>query len=909
MVHNFALVLCKFRYLLLPPLLLKTRTLPYLLWIMVVPCCFLYSTEAFAQTNTFKDSAKSQITPVRSGDSLAPNRKTDTFRISKDAIDAIIDYKADDSTWFDIKRKKAYLYGNAQVKYDGMDLKAAIIVVDFEKRELYARGVIDDSTGKYVGRPHFNDGERETDADTMIYNFNTKRGRTYGIVMKEGESYILCNKVLRDDDKSIYSDRAKYTTCSDPHPHFYIEATKLKIIPDKKIIFGPSNLKIMDVPTPLFLPFGIFPIKKGQKSGIITPEYGLSGNFGPYLRNGGYYLGINDYFDEAITGDFYFRGSWRLGSFTRYAKRYHFNGNFKIDFSRFLNSEREDPDFKTNVIKSYGIRWFHAMDPKSNPGTSFNANVNIQKNFSAKLTSNDPMTIVNNQFNSSISYGKSLFRNKANISLNLNHSQNTQTRDFSMTLPNVNFSVQRITPFSKPNKLGKYKFYKDVGISYQLSMENRVDTKDSIFFTGQPLVHLFPKISDYVFSTSPLNTLEVKDQFKTGIVHSVPITLGSYKFLKNHFSFTPTVGYQEYWYFNTIEKKWDDVNDTLLIINKDGFARGYEYNGAVNLGTQIFGTFKFRKGKVSAIRHTISPNFGFSYRPDFSNSKFGFYKEVQVDTYGNKQKYSIFEQGIKGGPGGGPSGLFNYSIGNNIQAKMLKKTDSSAKYENVSWLENLSLGGNYNFLADSFHLSNVSVAAFTTLFKQVKINGNASLDPYGRNGERRSRKLEFQETKRIGTWTSASVQFTTGINADMFKNKKKDTAGKIKTEQDKMEYADMRNNPGSYVRFDIPWSLNVNYSINYTKQFSDAQVGRTFSFSGDINITPKWKVGCNSGYDFEQKKIAYTQISINRNLHCWALSFNWIPDGVRKSFQFAIFANSEMLQSMKVTKQRLWIDQ
>ncbi|MES2618813.1 MAG: putative LPS assembly protein LptD [Bacteroidota bacterium] len=866
----------------------------------------LYSNAITGQVLKSTDSTKQNLSQT----AVAPTKTTDTFRISKDAIEDIIEYSADDSIYFDLNKRMVYLYGNAHVVYDGMNLKAALIIVDFNKRELYARGITD-SIGKYYGRPNFNDGERETDADTMIYNFATKRGRTYGIAMKEGEGYILCNKVFRDDDKSIYSDLGRYTTCSDPHPHFYLQSKKLKIIPDKKIIFGPSNLVIEGVPTPLYIPFGMFPTKKGQKSGIIPFEYGLSGAYGAYLRNVGYYFGISKNFDQTITGDIYFRGSWRLGSNTRYAKRYRFNGGLSLEFSKFLNGEPEDPDFKANQIRTFGIRWIHSQDGKARPGTTFNANVDIQKNNSARLNSTDPTTIVRNQFNSSVSFSKALFANKANFTSNINHSQNTQTRQFSMSLPSINFSVQRVTPFSQPNKLGKYKWYKDFGVSYQMSFENRIDTRDSLFFTGEPLRQLLPEMPRLNLYKP---NLDAANQFKQGMVHSIPITLGSYKLIKNRFTFSPTVAYQEFWYFKTVEKYWNYSKNKVDTIYHDGFKRASDYNAAVNLNTQIFGTFAMNSKKVSAIRHTIKPNVGFSYRPDYSEAKYGIYKKFKRDSADDSlYKYSIFEQGIKGGPAGGPSGRLTFGIDNNLQAKVLRKTDTSSKYENVTWLENFNVSGNYNFLADSMKLSNIAVTAYTTLFKQVRLNGNATLNPYAKSWDYKKHRsiytntLEWENSKRIGTWTSASIQMSTEFNAEMFKKKNTDTAGK--TTEEKAELEDIRKNPNGYVHFDIPWSFNINYSMNYSLFDYKSNYQHNFGISGDFNLTPKWKIGCNTGYDFLQKKMAFTQFKVTRSLHCWALSFDWIPDGVRKSFSFSLYANSSMLQDLKIKKNRLWNDQ
>lgn len=860
------------------------------MWIIQLSCCILYINDSNAQGIVGNDSLKSE--------------NNDTFRISKDAIESIIDYKADDSTYFDLKNRKAYLYGNAQVKYDGLDLKADIIVVDFSKRELYARGRID-SFGKYVGKPVFNDGERSTEADTMVYNFNTKRGRTYGISMKEGESYILCNKVFRDDDKSIYSDLGKYTTCNNrTHPHFYIQSHNLKIIPQKKIIFGPSNLVIEGIPTPLVLPFGIVPTNTSRKSGLIPFEYGSSGAYGPFLRNLGYHLAISDKFDQSITGDLYFRGSWRIASNSRYNVRYKYNGYLNLEFAKYLNGEREDPDFKINNTKTFRVAWQHNQDPKARPGSTFSASVNVQKNNAAQLNSINPSVIVTNEFGSSISYSKTLIKNRLDLRASGLHRQNTQTKNFSMTLPNLTVSMQRITPFSQPDENGKYKWYKDFGISYQMEIENRIDTKDSIFFSGKPLEGIIPG-----FSVNTPMFLNPSDQFKQGIIHSLPITLGSYKFFRQHFSLSPSVTYREYWYFKTIEKTWNGTKvDTTY---NNGFSRASDYSASFNIGTQIFGTFQMASKKVSAIRHTLTPNVGFSYRPDYSDEKFGYYKVVQTDTGNNSfKKYSIYEGAIKGMPSGGPSGLINFRIENNLQAKVLKKTDSSSKFENVSWIENITVSGNYNTLVDSFNLSNISVNGFTTLFKKVNFNANATLDPYARDGNRRIDKYLLSTDRRIGTWTNAGLSFSTGLNADMFRKKKSlDTAGKIESEEDMAGFMDVVYNPSGYVNFDLPWSFDINYSLNYSRANFVTMYTQNFTIRGDVNLTPKWKIGCSSGYNFNENKIAYTQFEVSRLLHCWALNFTWIPDGIRKSFFFSLKVNSSVLQSLKVEKRRNWWDQ
>ncbi|MBC7426481.1 MAG: LPS-assembly protein LptD [Bacteroidia bacterium] len=827
-------------------------------------------------------------------DSLSAKKDTlsfsgsDTIRLSASSIDVAIVYSSEDSTIFDLKNQKVYLFGKAKVKYGEMTLEAARMVIDMKTKQLFATGITD-SAGYFVDRPHFDDGDLPVDADTMIYNFNTKRGRTYGVRLVEGDGYILCNKVFRDDDKNIYSDRGRYTTCDLDHPHFYLEVRKLKIIPDDKIVFGPANLVIEDVPTPLVLPFGMFPTKKGQKSGIIQPDPGFSSTYGPYVRNMGYYFAISEKFDQVVRADVYFRGSWALHTDSRYAQRYRYRGNFSLSYSNLLPAglEREDPGFKAGIAKTAQILWSHQQDAKARPNTNFSANVNIQRGKYSQLNSVNPTQIVASNFNSSVTYSKVLYNGKVNITTGLTHSQDVRTGDFDLSLPTLTVGVARITPFVRKVQVGRPKWFENISFSYTLDAENRIHTKDSLFFEGKAF-----------------------DKFQNGITHTIPITFGSFKVFRNFISITPTISYKEYWYNKTMTKVWNSKKQKLDTIINHGFTRGAEYSGGVNATTQIFGTYRFNSKKVNALRHVMTPSIGINYKPDFSEKRFGYYYDVQSDSIGKISRLSIFEGGIKGGPSKVQVGSLNFGLNNNLQAKVLKKTDTSAKYENVNIIENLSINGNYNFLGDSFQLSNISVSGFTRLFKIAQLNASANLDPYHTEGNRRINKLEFGKSGRVGTWRSALLSLAGDVSSDMFKPKDSPPPSDVTNDLAKhAELVDLKQNPDNYNDFNRDWSLGVNTSIQYARNNYRTTWTPTLSFHGDLNVTENWKVGYNSGYDFNNKKIAYTQFNITRNLHCWVLDFQWIPDGIRKSFQFSIHVNSAKLAALKVSKKRNWYDQ
>ncbi|MCO6495583.1 MAG: LPS-assembly protein LptD [Bacteroidetes bacterium] len=805
------------------------------------------------------------------------------MKVSKDALDVEVKYQAKDSVRLDLRNKKVYLYGEAKVDYGDMALAAAYIEIKFENKELKAKGRID-SLGHYVDLPVFKDNEREVGADTMHYNFATKRGRMQGVRMQEGEGYVLCNRVFRDSSGVIFTDIGKYTTCDLDHPHFYLNARKLKIIPNNKIVFGPSNLVVEDVPLPAYLPFGLFPTKKGQTSGIIIPQYGLSASRGYNLTNGGYYFHLSDYLDEALTFDFYFRGSWGVHSNTRYAKRYKYNGSLNLGYAYNVFGEKGLQDYR--ISPDYKIRWVHSQDAKAKPGTGFSADVDIVSNQYNLNNSFDANQIVASQYRSSVSYSKMMSGGKYNLRIGMNHSQNTQTREFNIDLPNINFDIARFTPFKRKNTIGKPLWYETIGLSYNTNFANRLSTYDSL-----------------------LNNPSVIHDFRNGISHSIPIST-SFKFLNNHFTLNPFFNYNEFWYFKTIRKEYNPIENKVNIREVDGFARSSTFSANAGINTRIFGTFKFKRNpKVEAIRHVITPSLNFSYSPDFSSTWFNYYRDIQLDSFGNMGRYSIFENGIKGGPGIGRQGIIGLTIINNLELKRIIKTDTSTDYNYIKLIESFNIDGNYNFLADSFNFSNLRFNFRTTLFKKLSVQLNADLDLYARENNRRVNKLQIGKNGNPGHWNSAYFVTSFSLNPEAFKNGRPvytPPAGRILTDQ---EWRNIEMYPYNYLDFSVPWNLNINYSLRYSENYGSAKsISNLFNFSGDISLTENWKIAITSGYDVTQNEIAYTSIDFVRDIHCWQFNFNWIPLGERKSFFFTLRAKSTLLQDLKINKRGYWFD-
>jgi len=811
-----------------------------------------------------------------------PNRGT--IRVSKDALDVEVKYRASDSVVFDVRNKKVYLYGEALVEYGEMILGAAYMEIDFELKELRAKGRID-SAGKYVDLPVFKDGDREVGADTMIYNFASKRGKMQGLKLQEGEGIILCNRVFRDSTGEIYTDLGKYTTCNHDPPHFYLNARKLKIIPDNKIIFGPANLVIEEVPLPAYLPFGIFPTKKGQTSGLVFPQYGLSANRGYNLTQGGYYFHISDYIDQAITGDFYFRGSWGLRSDTRYAKKYKYTGALNLGYAYNIFGEKGLPDYR--VSPDFKVGWLHTQDAKARPGTGFSADVNIVSGQYNLNNSFDAEQIVASQFRSTVSYSKmmTVLGQPSNLRIGMNHNQNTQTKEFDMDLPNLNFDVNRFAPFKSKKSVGTPNWYENIQMSYSTNFSNRLQTYDTL-----------------------LNSPEILNDFKYGMIHTVPVNT-SVKFLKNYFTFNPSFNYTEYWYMKSTRKTFNEAENRVETFEVDGFERASAYSANANITTRIFGTFKFKKSpKIEAIRHVITPNLNFSYRPDFSSDRFNYYRTVQSDSFGNTQRYSIFEQGIKGGPGTGQQGMIGFSLINNLELKKLVKTDTSSDFAYVKILESFNIDGNYNFLADSFKFSTLRFSMRTVLFEKLSLQLNGNMDLYAYENDRRVDRLQITENGNLGKWQSADLIASYALNPEANKNGRPSYTpppGVMLTDQ---EWRNVTMYPHNYVDFNVLWNVNLNYSLRYSDNQNVKKIDNLLNFSGDISLTENWKISVTSGYDFTQKQIAYTSVDLIRDLHCWQFNFNWIPLGERKSFFFVLRAKSSMLQDLKLNKRGFWFD-
>ncbi len=792
-------------------------------------------------------------------------------------INSEVHYFATDSTIVLLNQKKVLLYHEAEVNYENIELRAEHIILDWNENTVYATG-IKDSLGQILGSPIFKEGDKTYYCETILYNFNSKKGKIKGMKTQDGDGYIHGNELKKQADNSMFIQKSKYTTCSADEPHFYIGANKLKIIPGNKIITGPANLVVKNIPSPLFIPFGLFPIQDKQSSGLLIPSYGYSENRGYNLRNGGWYFAINDYIDVAIRGDIYTLGSWKLKAQSTYKKRYAYDGNFSLSFAKNITGETGSVDYQEQ--QDFYIKWNHSQSAKAHPNRRFTANVNAGSSQYNKYNQTNSNEYLKNTMVSTINYSQSWPGKPYHLDVNLKHDQNTSTNSINLELPRVSFGVNRFYPFVRKISSGKKKWYETISMSYSGDAKNQIRTIDSLLFTKESL-----------------------NDFKYGVRHSIPIS-SSFKILK-YFNVNPSIKYTERWYFNRIEKQWDSeisqaVSDTVV-----GMRAVRDFSTSMNFDTKLYGMYQFNHKKIKALRHVLSPSLSFSYRPDFTNEKWGYYDWSIADSTGNSNDiYSYYSDGIYGTAPLGKSGSVGININNNLELKILSSKDSIPKEKKIIIFKRLNIGTNYNLQADSFNLSDININGSSELLPKLNIKFNARYSPYQINQEgARINNYVWNEKFALGRLTYFNISLNWKLNSSEANNSKEKPQG-TSDEQ----WAMVNDFQEDYVDFNIPWNIGFDYKYTLNKPSLEQVVKQTLNFNGDVNLTEKWKIGFRSGYDFDNKEIAYTSIDLYRDLHCWEMRFNWIPYGFHQSFNFSLNVKSSILQDLKLNKRKSYYD-
>lgn len=836
----------------------------------------------------------------------------DTLKSNSNNIETTINYNANDSIFYDLESQIIKLYGNSVIDYGEINLKAHEINVDWNNQTLDANYRVD-STGKKIGKPIFSENSQSYETDKITYNFNSRKAIISGIVTQLDDAYMQGEKVKKNELDELFIHDAKYTTCNLAEPHFHIASKKLKVIPGNKVVSGPFHLKFGNVPTPLGFIFGMFPQPKKTVSGVIIPSYGEEKRRGFYLREGGYYFAVNDFFDLRLTGDIYSKGSYGATIATNYKKRYAYNGNLKFNFNKSKTGEIESP-FESN---DFSFSWSHT--PSSQGRTSrFSSSVNFQTNSynqNTNLVQSNFNQSINAQFNSNISYSKTFKGSPFNFAANLRHSQNVQTKKVNLTLPDISYNMSRIYPFKNLGKIGKTALGK-ISISHRFNGKIELsNASSSSSLNSLNIINSESSISEQVdFNLDNINT--IIDRSKIGGKHTIPIST-SFNFLK-FFTASPSINYNEIWYLKKLNYRYNELENGIEIDTVNGFSRAWSYSTSMSLSTRIYGTVFFKKGKIKAIRHVITPEVSLSYSPDFTQKKYGYYDEVQINNKGETRLLSKYENFLYGSPRIGSSASMNFYIGNNLEMKVVDKNDTISGTKKIKIFENLSFSGSYNFLADSFNLTPIRFSTRTSFFKRlINVSLGGNIDPYAYQVDsisesnqiyqRRINELAIKNNQGIGSLSFISMSLGMRFSAKDFKNSNEEEKESNFGTQQEMEY--INSNIAEYVDFNVPWSLNMNYNLNRRKTgFKSPTLTQTITMSGDISISEKTKLSMRSGYDFKNKMLTQTSINAVRDLHCWRISFNWVPFGRFQSYNLSINAVSALLQDLKLEKKSRFFD-
>jgi hypothetical protein len=809
-------------------------------------------------------------------------------------IEAPIDYQAKDSIIFSFDGQRVYMYGEARVKYQQIELNASYIVLDLEAKEVYAEG-LPDSLDVLQGNPIFQDGSEKFESKTLRYNFQSQKGIITDVVTEQGEGFIHSSRAKKISGDAFIMQKGKYTTCDADHPHFYLNLSKAKIVSNNKIITGPSYMVLEDFPLYFpVIPFGYFPSSPRYSSGILVPSYGEEANRGFFLREGGYYLAANEYFDMSVRGDIYSKGSWGAKFHTNYRVRYRFSGG--LDFRYAVNKYGERGLDTYNRSPQFQVMWSHSQDAKANPSRTFSANVNFSTSGYDKQNSLSAESYLRTQKSSSISYNKRWENTPFSMSANFRHSQNSTDTTLTLSLPELTFNMAKFYPLRSKNRAGTAKWYEKFGFNYSANMRNTITAKEY-------------EILQKSFATD----------WKNGIQHNIPISLPNFNLLK-YLNVSPSFSYSEKWYFKSIEKTYHP--DRTFLNERGGYThvktdtltglkRNYQYAYSLSASTNLYGMYlpANPNSRIKGIRHKMTPQMSFSYSPDFGDPRFGFWKEVQVDSTGRMEPYSVFEGGIYGYTGRGSSGMVSFSLSNNVEMKVadLKDTTATNKFKKIKLIDNLSLATSYNLIADSFNLSPISIRGRTTV-QGVGVNFGTTINPY-MTDERGVMINEYawnhnKGLAKLGRMVNSNLSF--GMQFNSKKGEKKAEENREAIEEENVLPGDYRH----YVDFNIPWNFSFDYSFSYNRPNPNikGKLMQTVNLRGSMSLTTKWRINMNTNYDIAARQFSFTNFTVFRDLHCWEMSFNFVPFGYMKSYSFTLNARTSMLRDLKVSKQRSFYD-
>jgi len=823
---------------------------------------------------------------------------------------AEVEYKAKDCVQIDRKNNKLILYNEAELYYQDIELRAGIIILDYQTNEVNAGRIELDST--LVQYPFFKQGSNVVNPDSIRFNFDTQKALIWNSKSGQNGMDIFAALTKKQNDSVYFIKDARVSTAGkliggeDEGIDYYFKVRKGKIIPGGKIISGLTNMFIADVPTPVGLPFAYFPSSQTKESGFIIPSIGESNLRGYYIQNGGYYLGLSDYFDLTLIADYYTNGSYGFRGDSQYNVRYKYRGTFSFRYENLINEARGLPEYSKSTV--FNVRWNHSKDPKSSPNSTFSASVNFGSSdyYRQSVNQLNSPNFLNNNLSSSISYSKSFPEYpRVNISLTTAMSQNSQSKSVNLTLPTFQANMERIYPFA-PKVGAKKGLCQNINFQYTSRAENRIITTEEALF-GPSMF----------------------DNSKMGMKHTIPLST-NFKLFK-YLSMSASANYDEVWTQNTVRfSDYDPELGRAVKDNINNIGTFRQYSLSASLGTTVYGTFNFGEDKkIQSIRHTIRPAISYTNKPSFER----YYDTYIVDADGNSAEYTRYQNSLFGIPSKALSNSMGISIGNNFEAKVRDKDSTATGPKKIVLLNNLNISTSHNFAADSLRWSPLRMSSgFSLLQGKMSINFGSTFDPYALDENKvRVNKFNIANDGGLLRLTSANINMNYSFSSTQLEGNREEGEEDLEQRNQREatssggrdddlfgraeDFTDRRMNDAentdpaptypSY-RTKIPWDLKIAYSLTYNNSRGQRDFSNnSLMFSGNVDLTPKWKVGVSSGYDFKGQGFTYTQLRFNRDLNSWRLNFSWVPFSDRASWNFFIGIKSDLLSDIKYEKQSL----
>jgi len=858
-----------------------------------------------------QDTLKVPVTELldEASEKAADTVRTDTIKAGDEVLKDVMDYYGEDYVYMHKKENRVYMYNQAYIVYEDMRIDAGQIILDYTKKEVYAKG-IKDSLGNYTQMPVFVQGNNTVEPDSIRFNYDTQKALIYNSRTEQGEFRVKAEVSKRENDSVIFLSNVRFTTAKDiENPEYFFYSRKVKFVPQKKIVTGLTNMYIADVPTPIGLPFAFFPLDEDRTSGFVIPTIGENNNRGFFFQNGGYYFAINDYVDLLALGDYYTNGSYGLRLESNYALRYRFRGNLSFRYERLLNSERGFPDFSESSL--YNIRWSHTQDAKSNPSSQFTASVNLgsSRYYQESINQINTGNFIQNNQNSAVSYSKTFEGEpQVNLTVAATHSQNSTTEEINLSLPNISASVSRIFPFA-PKTGVKKGIIQNINFQYDVTAQNNMVTTDSLFFKS-----------------------EMFENAQTGARHTIPVSTNFKIF--NYLSASAGSTFQETWVLKTNQRRFDPEINDIVIDTVSGFESYRTYNFSTSLGTTLYGMFNFGEDKkIQTVRHVMRPSISYNLNPAFDQ----YYEELRyMPTIAGGMSeeeiltYSRFENTLFGAPNENYSSNIGMSLSNTVEAKVRDRDTTATEAKRISLINNLNLSTSYSMSADSLNWSPLNISGSIPIVEKIDVNFSGTLNPYALdNNNQIIDKFNIDNGGSLFRITNANASLNYSFSSSDFQKKDDDDKEKDPMENetfrsggrpddlfgdsndisnpsfvDDDEDEDKNVNIGKY-NYAIPWNIRLAYTVTYSNTMRQNEISsHSLMFSGNVDLSPRWSVGANSGYDFKLKGIVFTSLRFQRDLKSWQMSFNWVPFSARSSWYFFVGIKSSVLSDIKYDKRR-----